>query len=87
MKTAVRYALVPLVGYGIYALIAVFTTLTLLPNTALEIGVLAVLVALAVLGQAMDDGARRAARRGDATAKNYMRQHHLGDDDPWIPGQ
>jgi putative membrane protein len=76
-----RSLIAPLVGYPLYALIAAFTAFTLVPDTKWEIIVLTGLAVSAFIGQAMDEGARDAAKRGDPTAEKYLRDWGLHRDD------
>jgi hypothetical protein len=74
-----------LAGYPIYALVAAFTSFTLLPDTKWEIIALVGLTALAVVGKAMDQASEAAAERGDPAALKYRRAWGLDrdSDDYW----
>lgn len=69
----------PLAGYFPYALIAAFTTLTLVPDTKWELVVLGVLAGMAMWGKLMDIGSEGAAGGGSSSAKEYRRAWHLDD--------
>lgn len=64
-------------GYPIYALIAAFTSITLVPDTLAEVLLLGGLTLLAVVGKAMDHASEQRAREGDPLAIKYRRDWGL----------